>query len=123
MRHGLLALSILLLVAAGAMAQDPVEVDSDHYKVAFENEHVRVLLINYEAGDTSVMHYHPASVAIFLTDLKVEFEGPDGSKTVVEKKAGDMAWAPAGHHLPTNLGDQAFSVYQIELKEPEEATE
>jgi len=123
MRHGLLLLSVLLLVAAGAPAQDPAEVDPDHYKVVFENEHVRVLLISYEPGDTSVMHYHPAGVSIFQTDLEVEFEVPDGSKMVVDGKAGDVIWTPAGHHLPTNMGDAPFRVYQIELKGPEEADE
>lgn len=123
MRQGLLVLSMLLLVVSGAMAQDPVEVDPDHYQVAFENEHVRVLLINYNPGESSVMHYHPASVAIFLTDLEVEFAAPDGSKVVAEQKAGDVAWAPAGRHLPTNLGDEPLKVYQIELKELEEGGE
>lgn len=123
MRQGLLVLSMLLLAVSGAMAQDPVEVDPDHYQVAFENEHVRVLLIQYNPGDSSVMHYHPAGVSIFLTDLEVEFAAPDGSKVVAEQKAGDVVWSPAGRHQPMNLGDEPLKVYQIELKEPEEPEE
>jgi quercetin dioxygenase-like cupin family protein len=39
--------------------QDPVQVDSKHYKVEVENEKVRVLRINYGAHEKSVMHSHP----------------------------------------------------------------
>lgn len=115
MRSVLLML-FLMLVAFAGVAQDAVEVDPDHYEVAFENEHVRVLLINYDPGETSVMHYHPAGVSVFLTDIEVEFELPDGTKQVVEAKGRENAWIPAGHHLPTNIGDEPFTVYHIEIK-------
>jgi hypothetical protein len=36
-----------LLFAAPAVAQDATEADSDHYKVEFENDQVRVLRITY----------------------------------------------------------------------------
>jgi len=111
-----LMLSVFLLVASSAVAQDAVEVDPDHYQVALENEHVRVLLINYGPGETSVMHFHPAGVSIFVTDINVEFELPDGTKMVLEGKAGESGWIPAGHHLPTNISDQPFTGYHIEIK-------
>ena len=43
----LLVVLSLLLLALPAMAQDPTEVDSKHYKVVFENDQVRVLRITY----------------------------------------------------------------------------
>ncbi|CAN5320405.1 hypothetical protein BH18GEM1_BH18GEM1_18610 [soil metagenome] len=36
-------LALVPLAAGPALAQDPVVVDSAHYKLEFENEHVRVL--------------------------------------------------------------------------------
>ena len=59
-------------------AADPVNVDSKHYKVEFENDRVRVLRVNYAAHEKSVMHGHPASVAVFLTSNLVKFYLPDG---------------------------------------------
>ena len=53
-----------LLSAAPAYAQDAVTVDPKHYKVEMENDQVRVLRIHYGAGEKSVMHSHPASVAV-----------------------------------------------------------
>ena len=43
MRTPSLLLALLALAAGPALAQDPVVVDSEHYKLEFENEHVRVL--------------------------------------------------------------------------------
>ena len=65
-----MVVSLLAAAAAPAMAQDPVKVDSKHYKVEFENDQVRVLRISYGPHEKSVMHEHPASVAIFLTDAR-----------------------------------------------------
>ncbi len=44
-------------------ADDPVKVDSKHYKIEFENDRVRVVRIKYGPGEKSVMHSHPESVA------------------------------------------------------------
>ena len=122
MRRGLLMLSLLTLVASGVMAQDAVEVDPDHYQVAFENEHVRVLLIEYGPGETSKMHFHPAGISVFLTDINVEFELPDGTTMSLQGKAGESGWIPAGAHLPTNVGEESFRGYHIELKSVEEGS-
>jgi quercetin dioxygenase-like cupin family protein len=60
--------------------KDPVKVDPKHYKVEFEDEKVRVLRIKYGPHEKSVMHGHPASVSVFLTDAKARFTYPDGKK-------------------------------------------
>ena len=84
MRRFMWMLCLLLAVAPFAAAQDPTEVDSDHYQVVFENDDVRVVRITYGAGDKSVMHHHPDSVAVFLTDQKVQFTMPDDTTQLVE---------------------------------------
>jgi hypothetical protein len=48
------------------MAQDPMHVDPRHYIVEFENEQVWVLRIHYGPHEKSVMHGHPAGLAVFL---------------------------------------------------------
>jgi quercetin dioxygenase-like cupin family protein len=102
--------------AVPAFAQDPVKVDPKHYKVEFENERVRVLRICYGAGEKSVMHGHPASVAVFLTDGQVKFTTLDGKTTDVPMKAGTTQWTPAGKHLPENIGDKPLELILVELK-------
>src|ERR1039457_2424068 len=95
---------------------DPVKVDPKHYKVEFENESVRVLRITYAPGEKSVLHYPPASVAVYLNDGKARMPTPDGKSAETAIKAGAASWAPAGSHLPQNVGDKSFEVIVVELK-------
>ncbi len=116
MRRCLMMLCLLLAVAPLAAGEDPAKVDSDHYKVEFENDDVRVLRITYGVGEKSVMHYHPDSVAVFLVDQEVRFTMPDGSTQEVESKAGEALWTPGGDHLPENMGDKPLELILVELK-------
>jgi quercetin dioxygenase-like cupin family protein len=113
----LLVLALIVSLAVPVMAQDPVEVDSDHYSVVFENEKVRVIRITYGPGEESVMHYHPAGVAVFLTDHHVKFTMPDGETAEVKAKTGEAAWTEAGPHLPENMGDDPLELILVEMKE------
>jgi len=97
-------------------AQDAVKVDAKHYTVAFENDQVRVLKAHYGPGEKSVMHSHPNSVAVFVTDTKGKFTFPDGKSQDFDKKAGDVMSNEATVHLPENTGDKAFDVVVIEMK-------
>lgn len=104
------------LLAATALAQDAVKVDPKHYKVATDNAQVRVLRAHYGAHEKSVMHSHPATVAVFLTDGQVKFAFPDGKTQNVIVKAGETQYEAAGTHLPENTGDKPFDVIVVELK-------
>jgi quercetin dioxygenase-like cupin family protein len=116
MRQVLLAAAALLAWAVPTQAQDAVKVDPKHYKVEFENDRVRALRITYGPGEKSVMHEHPASVAVFLTDGSVRFTLPDGKSQDVSSKAGTVQWNAGGKHLPENLGDKPFELILVELK-------
>jgi len=117
-----LAISLIALGAAGllaggvANAQDPVKVDARHYKVEFENDSVRVLRITYPAHEKSVMHHHPNSVAVFLTDGNSRFTLPDGKTQDAPVKAGAVRWTDASEHQPENVGDKPFELILVELK-------
>lgn len=116
MRRSLMVLCLLLAVAPWAAAQDPAAVDAGHYEVVFENDSVRALRISYGPGEKSVMHFHPDGLAVFLTDLKVQFTMPDGSTATAEAKAGEARWIQGGHHLPENLSSEPFELILVEIK-------
>src|SRR5438445_13759224 len=98
----LCSVALCLGLAPIALAQDAVKVDPKHYSVVSENDQVRILKAHYGPHEKSVMHSHPATVAVFVTDGKAHFAFPDG-KTVDENlKAGDARYAPAVTHLPEN---------------------
>jgi quercetin dioxygenase-like cupin family protein len=111
------AMALLLTAAAvPAKAQDPVKVDPKHYKLEFENDQVRVLRITYGPHEKSLMHEHPAALAVFLTDGQSKFTFPDGKTQDAPVKAGTTMWTPAGKHLPENTGDKPFELVLVELK-------
>ncbi len=103
-------------VAAVAFAQDAAKVDPAHYKVEFENAKVRVLRFHYGPGEKSVMHSHPDTVAVFLTDGKIKFNFPDGKSQDAVGKAGQTQFTAAQVHNPENTGDAAMEGIVIELK-------
>src|SRR6266436_3946124 len=102
--------------AAAKTTLDPVKVDPKHYKVVIDNDQVRVLRGKYGPHEKSVMHEHPASVAVFVTDGHTNFTLPDGTSQDANGKAHDAVWADAGKHLPENVGDKPTEVIVIELK-------
>jgi len=104
------------LFGVSLWAQDPVKVDPKHYKVESENAEVRVLRIHYGPHEKSVMHFHPDSVAVFLTDIDGQFTYPDGHTEKVSSKAGQTQFSPAGLHNPENTSDKPFDVILVELK-------
>lgn len=113
---------LMAMVCAGvvsiAYGQDAVKVDSKHYTVVSENDQVRILKVHYGAHEKSVMHSHPATVAVFLTDGMGRFTFPDGKTQDLTFKPGDTQYTPAATHLPENTGDTPFEVIVVELKHP-----
>ena len=81
-----------------------------------ENDQVRILKVHYGPHEKSVMHSHPAGVAVFLTDADVRFNYPDGKTELITPKAGDARYTPATTHLPENIGDKGMDVIVIEFK-------
>ena len=94
-------------VTAVAFSQDAAKVDPQHYKVEMENAQVRILRVHYGPHEKSVMHSHPAAVAVFLSDGKSED---------VVGKSGQAQYTPAQTHNPENTGDTPFDAVVIELK-------
>ena len=116
MRRILFLILFAFALAVPALAQDPVKVDSKHYKVESQNARVRILRIHYGPHEKSVMHSHPDSVAIFQTDGRVKFTYPNGKTEERDMKAGQALFTPAVRHLPENLTDNDMEVILVEFK-------
>ncbi len=116
MNRAILLVTLLYWCVSVAIAQDPVKVDPKHYKVEFENNQARVLRITYGPHEKSVMHSHPAAVAVFLRDQKAKFTLADGKTLEREMKAGQAIWMAAEKHLPENVGDGPLELILVELK-------
>lgn len=115
-RSALACAVLFFCITAVAFAQDAVKVDPAHYKVETENAQVRVLRVHYGPHEKSVLHSHPASVVVYLTDGKIKFTGADGKSQELSGKAGETAYSAPQVHNPENIGETAFEAIVIELK-------
>ena len=80
-----------------------------------DNDKVRVLHIHYGPGEKSVMHKHPASVIVFLTDATTKMTYPDLRTEEMSGKKGQAIYMRATTHEPENTG-KAMDVIKVELK-------
>jgi quercetin dioxygenase-like cupin family protein len=115
-RLALFAVAACLCIASLLQAQDATKVDPKHYTVVSENDQVRIVKVHYGPHEKSVMHSHPALVAVFLTDSPTHFTFPDGKTQDMKSKTGDALYTPAVTHLPENQGDKPLELILVELK-------
>ena len=114
-RTALPAAALVLLCSATATAQDPVKIDSGHYKVIVENATVRVIRVTYPAGEKSPMHQHPDSIVVSLSASKVRFSTPDGKSEERELPSETAMYMPGGSHSNTNVGGPVDAIL-VEFK-------
>ena len=89
---------------APVTALDPVKVDSQHYKVEFENEHVRVLRVRFGPREKGATHEHILNrVVLYLNDQ-------------TNAKADDVRMAGAATHAEENASDRPAERIAVELK-------
>jgi hypothetical protein len=121
-RRELLALLAIFGIAGGrdASAQDASKVNPRAYRIAFENERLRVLEYRSRPGlgvCGQGKHSHPAHLSMLSTDAKVKVTLEDGKFVVAEGKAGEMFWSPAEVHTTENISGHAVRSYIIEIKD------
>ncbi|MBV8843454.1 MAG: hypothetical protein JO307_11650 [Bryobacterales bacterium] len=107
---------LLLMLALPALAQDVVKTNPADYKVELENQWVRVLRVKHAPHAKTAMHEHPASVAVFLTDVHERVTGADGQVREVNGKAGEVIYNDAARHEEENVSDQPLEAILVELK-------
>jgi quinol monooxygenase YgiN/quercetin dioxygenase-like cupin family protein len=106
----------LILFAGAVVAQDPVPLYPQNYKVLLENERVRVLDFQLKKGAKEDFHAHPAAVTYVIAPFKIRFTFPDGSSRIREAKAGDVFYGDALTHASENIGDTDAHGLLIEMK-------
>jgi quinol monooxygenase YgiN/quercetin dioxygenase-like cupin family protein len=112
----LIAMFGLLLFVGVAVAQDPVPLYPQNYKVLLENDRVRVLDFQLKKGAKEDFHAHPAAVTYVLAPFKIRFTFPDGSTRIREAKAGEVFYGDALTHASENIGDTDAHGLLVEMK-------
>jgi len=119
LRRALAVLVPALTLAAGTKAQDAATVQPRSYRVALENDKLRVLEFNSRPGMGicgNGMHSHPAHLTIALSAAKARVTLPDGKVIVAENKIGDVFWSEAETHEVENISGRDVRALIVELK-------
>ncbi|GMQ85143.1 MAG: hypothetical protein BMS9Abin07_0708 [Acidimicrobiia bacterium] len=95
-------------------APDSTEVDPTGHRIAFENDHVRVLEIHQPSGRRLAMHSHPPRVIIAINGYELESTTADGSVTVVERRPGETIWSDGEEHAAL-IVSEAHTI-EVEIK-------
>jgi hypothetical protein len=107
------------LDSSDAGAQDPAKVMPKAYRVALENDKVRVLEFTGRPGMGVCgegMHSHPAHLTVVLSDWQGRASTPDGPVRERSRKAGEVFWSEAETHKVENAGKTNSRVLIVELK-------
>ena len=120
LRRNLLRLLPLLALAECAEAQDAAKVQPQSYRVALENDKLRVLDFNSRPGMGvcgNGMHSHPAHLTVVVTGGSVRIKTPDG-KTVEQRDIpeGTVFWSEAETHNVENISGSNLRSLIIEIK-------
>jgi len=119
LRRALLALLPMLVITEDSSAQDAVQSQPQNYRVAFENDKVRVLEYNGRPGMGVCgdgMHSHPAHLTVLLSTGKVRIKMPDGKVEVHNDPVGAVFWSNAETHEVENISGSNIRSLLIELK-------
>ena len=120
LRRSLLRVLPMLAMAKCAEAQDAAKVQPQAYRVAFENDKLRVLDYNSRPGMGvcgSGMHSHPAHLTVVVSGGSVRIKTPDG-QTVEQRDipVGVVFWREAETHNVENISGSNMRSLIIELK-------
>ena len=120
LRRALLALLPMLVITEDSRAQDAVQSQPQNYRVAFENDKLRVLDYNGRPGMGVCgdgMHSHPAHLTVLLSTGKVRIKTPDGKVEVHgDVPVGAVSWSDGETHEVENISGSNIRLLLIEFK-------
>lgn len=99
-----------------SFADDAIKLDASHSEVLFENEHVRVVRIHFEPGESGPIVDKRPRVIVAVTDSHATVTFPDGHTEPREMKAGSVSFGNAGRQATKNTGTTPIENIVVELK-------
>ena len=117
--EALVAALVFVYAAGTALAQDPIKVAPNNFKVLLENDRVRVLEFRSKPGEKIGMHSHPAYITYGISGSgKTKFTAADGTTRERETTVGAATWRDPETHASEYMGTGEVRVLLVELKGP-----
>ena len=105
------------IIPPGFLAdRDPVRVDPQHFRLDFQNEHVRVVRLTMKESEGSPMHEEPDILAVCIKECHLRLTRPDGKIQDLHMQAGDARWVWEDTRSEKNLGKEPLEMLLIEVK-------
>ena len=96
--------------------KDALMADPKHYKLEFENEHMRVLRLTLKADEVSPVHDDGDALFVCLKECHLRLTRPGGRSQDIHMQAGESRWIYADTRSEKNLGSQSLELLVIETK-------
>jgi quercetin dioxygenase-like cupin family protein len=87
------------------LSRDAAQVDSEHAKVLFENEEIRVLEVKLDRDESQPKHDGLNRLIYSLSDYQVEYSYYIMNTVETEMEEGYVHWHTADKHSVRNVGD------------------
>jgi quercetin dioxygenase-like cupin family protein len=108
---------IWAMAISPSAAQDAVDVDSEHHKVEFENEQIRVVRMVYPVGYKTPMHGHLPGVTVSLSTASVHSWQASGEENDGGAEFGTVSWSDGtAVHANQVTGDSPLELVRVEIK-------
>lgn len=119
-RRALLYVLPCMALTTVVRAQDATKVQPQSYRVAFENDKVRVLEFNSRPGMGvcgNGVHSHPAHLTVLLSNAAVRVTTADGKvEQHDDMRLGELFWSEAETHSVENISGNNIRSLILELK-------
>ena len=96
--------------------RDPLKLDPKHYRLDFENEHVRALRLTLNADEAVPMHDDVDALAVCIRECHLRFTRIDGRIQDVHMESGETRWLYGEAHSAKNLNSNPMEMLFIEVK-------
>lgn len=112
-----LAWLLLALAALPSHAQNPVEVDPEHYRLEYEDKQVRVLRFRLAPGERSPLHEHAARITVVVSGSRLRIADTEGAIHEMTIYSGHAEREPATRHIVENVGNTVYEELTTEFKD------
>ena len=101
--------------------KDALAADPKHYKLEFENEHMRVLRLTLKADEVSPVHDDLDALFVCIAvgsdkACHLRLTRPGGRSQDIHLQAGESRWVYGDTRSEKNLGTQPLEMLVIETK-------
>lgn len=87
------------------LSRDASQLDSEHSKIIFDNDHVRVIDVKLGSGESQPKHEGIYRLIYSLSDYKIEYTYNETNSVETDMEKGYVHWHAPDKHSVKNIGD------------------